>query len=64
MMTDEYRAKEIFELATALEIKGEVELTEALPYNFQESDDNGAWVKAWIWVDFAGTELDKDPSHD
>jgi DNA/RNA-binding domain of Phe-tRNA-synthetase-like protein len=26
---------------------------------FMVSDDNGAWVKAWIWVDFAGTELDK-----
>jgi len=23
--------------------------------------DNGAWVKAWIWVDFKGTDLDKEP---
>jgi hypothetical protein len=23
--------------------------------------DNGAYVAAWVWVDFAGTELDKDP---
>lgn len=23
-------------------------------------DDNGAWVKAWVWVDFEGTDLDKE----
>jgi len=25
-----------------------------------ESHDNGAYVRAWIWVDFSGTELDKE----
>lgn len=25
-----------------------------------EGDDNGAYVRAWLWVDFAGTEFDKD----
>jgi hypothetical protein len=25
-------------------------------------DDNGAYVQAWVWVGFAGTKLDKDPS--
>jgi hypothetical protein len=59
MMTSEYRAKRIFKLATVFEISGDVELTAALPHNVQESDDNGAWVKAWMWVDFAGTDLDK-----
>jgi hypothetical protein len=24
-----------------------------------EGDDNGAYVQAWVWVDFAGTALDK-----
>lgn len=24
-----------------------------------ESDDNGAYVQGWLWVDFAGTALDK-----
>ena len=24
-----------------------------------EGDDNGAFVQAWLWVDFAGTDLDK-----
>lgn len=25
-----------------------------------EGDDNGAYVQAWVWVPFAGTELDKE----
>lgn len=25
-----------------------------------EGDDNGAWVAAWIWVDFSGTKLNKE----
>lgn len=25
-----------------------------------EGDDNGAYVTGWIWVDFAGTELDTE----
>ena len=24
-----------------------------------EGNDNGAYVQAWVWVDFEGTELDK-----
>jgi hypothetical protein len=24
--------------------------------------DNGAYVQAWVWVSFAGTRFDKDPS--
>jgi hypothetical protein len=26
-----------------------------------EGDDNGAFVAAWVWVDFCGTPFDKDP---
>jgi hypothetical protein len=26
-----------------------------------EGDENGAFVSAWVWVDFSGTTLDKDP---
>lgn len=29
-----------------------------------EGDDNGAYVQAWVWVDFAGTEFDKEPKPD
>jgi hypothetical protein len=25
-----------------------------------EGDDNGAYVQAWVWVDFAGTDLDEE----
>ena len=25
-----------------------------------EGDDNGAYVRAWVWVDFAGTKLEKE----
>lgn len=27
-----------------------------------EGDDNGCYVRAWVWVDFSGTDLDKEPS--
>ena len=25
-----------------------------------EGNDNGAYVQAWVWVSFAGTDLDKE----
>lgn len=25
-----------------------------------EGNDNGAYVQAWVWVDFSGTALDKE----
>ena len=25
-----------------------------------EGDDNGAYVQAWVWVDFSGTEFDRE----
>ncbi len=25
-----------------------------------EGDDNGAYVQAWVWVDFSSTEFDKE----
>jgi len=28
--------------------------------NISESENNGAWVSAWVWVDFSDTELDKE----
>ena len=39
-------------LDDTLEIDGEPKVS--------EGDDNGAWVAAWIWVDFSGTSLDKN----
>lgn len=29
-----------------------------------EGEDNGAYVQAWVWVDFAGTDLDKTGGDD
>jgi hypothetical protein len=29
-----------------------------------EGDDNGAYVQAWVWVDFADTDLDKENDND
>jgi hypothetical protein len=37
---------------------GEVEIDENAVVS--EGDDNGAYVQAWVWVDFSGTPLDKD----
>ena len=40
---------------------GEVELgNEGDTAMVSEGDDNGAYVRAWVWVDFAGTDLDKE----
>lgn len=37
----------------------EVEVDEASD-GVSEGDDNGAFVRAWVWVSFADTPLDKD----
>ena len=28
--------------------------------NLSEGDDNGTFIECWLWVPFAGTELDKE----
>jgi len=53
------RERAIAELAATRE--GEVEVDNAI---VSESDDNGAYVLAWLWVDFAGTAFDKDNDED
>jgi hypothetical protein len=45
-------ARQDVRLDDTLEIDGEPKVS--------EGDDNGAWVAAWIWVDFSGTSLDKN----
>lgn len=37
---------------------GEIEIDDGAVVS--EGDDNGAYVAAWVWVGFGGTELDKD----
>lgn len=53
------RHKKIVEMAKAKHHRdGEVEIDgNAL---LSEGDSNGTYVQAWVWVDFAGTEFDKD----
>lgn len=48
------RAKEI---AAMVQTNDELEVDGPM---ISESDDNGAWVNAWVWVDFSGTKLDKN----
>lgn len=37
--------------------EGEVEIDDNAILS--EGDDNGTYVQAWVWVDFAGTKFDK-----
>ena len=38
--------------------EGEIEVDDNAVVS--EGDDNGAYVQAWVWVSFAGTDLDKE----
>ena len=55
----EERRCEVIELAREQrEIEGAVEIDDnAL---LSEGNDNGCYVAAWVWVDFARTNFDKD----
>lgn len=37
---------------------GEIEIDDSATVS--EGDGNGAYVQAWVWVDFSGTEFDKE----
>ena len=59
----EERRCEIIELAREQrEIEGAVEID----YNalLSEGNDNGCYVAAWVWVDFAGSNFDKQKEQD
>jgi hypothetical protein len=49
------RDKAIADLA--VDIPGEIEIDNSI---VSEGDDNGAYVLAWTWVDFAGTPFDRE----
>lgn len=36
------------------------EIDDAGVVKISEGSDNGAYIQAWVWVDFSGTPLDKD----
>lgn len=52
------RDARILALAHEWEDVDEIELDQET--KISEGEDNGAWVRAWVWVDFAGTDLDKE----
>lgn len=55
----EEREEKIRELARQQHhVDGEVEVDDGGIVS--EGDDNGAYVQAWVWVDYAGTDLDKE----
>jgi hypothetical protein len=56
---DPDREAEILELAgEQWAEEGQVEIDSDAKVS--EGNDNGAYVQAWVWVDFAGTDLDKE----
>lgn len=52
------RRQKILDLARAtLAREGELEFDDDAIAS--EGEDNGAYIQAWVWVDFGGTTLDK-----
>lgn len=55
----EERVRIIAGLAEAYAREGEIEFDAITAAEISEGDDNGAYVRAWVWVSFEGTDLDK-----
>lgn len=53
LAAEKYEDEGTVEVASPLGDETEIDLV-------SESEDNGAYVKAWVWVDFAGTPFDKE----
>jgi hypothetical protein len=63
-LTEQERIARIAELADEYAKEGEVEFDQITAADISESDDNGAYVRCWCWIDFAGTDLDKEAEDD
>lgn len=68
-MSDRARNIAIIELARDLyQQEGYIEIDDvpdllsdqSIERRISEGDENGAYVQAWVWVDFDGTTLNKD----
>lgn len=58
-MTEDERLIAIRKLANKKRgVEGDIEFD--VDAEVSEGDDNGAYVKAWVWINFSGTELDKE----
>lgn len=54
------RTQRIVQLAKQHRLVSDGELEVDDNATISEGDDNGAYVQAWLWVDFSGTELNKN----
>ena len=62
-MTEEERDALIVQMARDLHhVDGELEIDPGAAVS--EGADNGAYVQAWVWVDFNGTTLCKEQEND
>jgi hypothetical protein len=60
-MEPEARRKLIIAMARKqYEEEGTLEIDDDGVVKLSEGEDNGCYVCAWVWVDFAGTKLDKE----
>jgi hypothetical protein len=59
--SDEPSRAEVIRLAhdSDLVVDGQLEIDEDAVVSF--GGDNGAYIQAWLWVDFEGTALSKEP---
>ncbi len=53
----EARHEAIKDLAQEQHCTNEIDIVEDAAVS--EGDENGAWVQAWVWVNFEGTPLSK-----
>lgn len=58
------RERKIIQLAQASSLVGDGVLEIDDTAITSEGDDNGSYVMAWLWVDFSGTDLDKETNCD
>ena len=57
------REQKIADLARSQQEDGHIEFDAITAEDISEGDsdeDNGCYVRGWLWVDFSGSELDKD----
>jgi hypothetical protein len=58
-MTEDARREKIIWIARQrYQREGSIEIDDGAILS--EGEDNGTYVQAWVWVDFAGTEFDKE----
>ena len=54
----DYREKVIKMAKETYQSEGSIEIDDTALIS--DGEDNGAYVSAWVWVDFSDTDLDKE----